>query len=33
MLRITELRLPLKFADGKMHLGPLPLGPAPIFPR
>lgn len=28
-----ELRLPLKFADGKMHLGPLPLGPAPIFPR
>ena len=28
-----ELRLPLTFADGKTHLGPLPLGPAPLFPR
>ena len=24
------LKLPLTFADGKMTLGPLPLGPAPI---
>lgn len=28
-----ELRLPLSFSNGKMHLGPLPLGPAPRFPR
>lgn len=28
-----RLRLPVTFADGKMHLGPLPLGPAPLFPR
>ncbi|WP_199260501.1 DUF2125 domain-containing protein [Paracoccus binzhouensis] len=28
-----ELRLPLTFADGKMSLGPLTLGPAPVFPR
>ncbi len=28
-----ELRLPLSFSNGKMHLGPLPLGPAPLFPR
>ncbi|MFC3568443.1 DUF2125 domain-containing protein [Paracoccus simplex] len=28
-----ELRLPLTFADGKTSLGPLTLGPAPVFPR
>ncbi|WP_323008623.1 DUF2125 domain-containing protein [Paracoccus sp. (in: a-proteobacteria)] len=28
-----ELRLPLRFADGKVSLGPLTLGPAPVFPR
>lgn len=28
-----ELRLPLSFADGKMSLGPMVLGPAPLFPR
>lgn len=28
-----ELRLPLTFSDGKIRLGPLPLGPAPQFPR
>ncbi len=28
-----ELRLPLTFAEGKIRLGPLPLGPAPLFPR
>ncbi|WP_323717459.1 DUF2125 domain-containing protein [Paracoccus aminovorans] len=28
-----ELRLPLRMAEGKISLGPLPLGPAPTFPR
>lgn len=28
-----ELRLPLNFADGRMSLGPMVLGPAPTFPR
>lgn len=28
-----ELRLPLVMADGKVSLGPVTLGPAPIFPR
>lgn len=29
----NELRLPLTFQDGRMSLGPLPLGAAPPFPR
>ncbi|KGJ04160.1 hypothetical protein IT41_11675 [Paracoccus halophilus] len=28
-----ELRLSLRLADGRMSLGPVPLGPAPVFPR
>ncbi|WP_036744620.1 DUF2125 domain-containing protein [Paracoccus sp. N5] len=28
-----ELRLPLILADGKVSLGPVTLGPAPVFPR
>lgn len=28
-----ELRLPVTFREGKIYLGPLPLGPAPLFPR
>ncbi len=28
-----EMRLPLRMADGKISLGPLVLGPAPMFPR
>lgn len=28
-----EIRLPLNFGDGKVSLGPIPLGPAPVFPR
>lgn len=28
-----ELRLPLILSEGRMRLGPVPLGPAPFFPR
>lgn len=28
-----EMRIPLLFRDGRTFLGPLPVGPAPLFPR
>lgn len=31
--RTGELRIPISFRDGRSWLGPLPIGPAPSFPR